>query len=119
MLKKNYYRATALAAAAVLSALALPGTAQAATGTITYSGHREGTITNPQDGVCINLPKKSEEASFGAGWVTNNTDKTIRVYYFSDCREGDGATAKVLKPGGKAEPGGWYPIAGYLSVKAG
>ncbi|MEU3372868.1 hypothetical protein ACFYM2_32980 [Streptomyces sp. NPDC006711] len=117
MLKKNCYRATTLAAAAVLSALALPGTAQAATGTITYSGHRSGTITNPQDGTCINLPQQGDDV-YPAAWITNNTNKTIQVYYYSDCRTGDGAAAKVLKPGEQAGPGGWYPLAGYFSVKA-
>ncbi|AEW95061.1 MULTISPECIES: hypothetical protein [Streptomycetaceae] len=106
-------RIGALAAVAAAAVLALPASADAATGSIDYGPL--GKLTNPVDGTCYRSPLYSNGT--GPAGVTNNTNEKITVYLSNDCTN----YPHVI------EPGQYYNSTGGLaggfarlySVKAG
>ncbi|MGW1600147.1 hypothetical protein [Streptomyces eurythermus] len=79
------------AGTAVVLAVGLSSSAQAATGNIRYisSSGQAFQIDNPPDGVCLDLRAR-------ARILGNNTDHSLAYYFNADCANFTG----VLPPGG-------------------
>ncbi|MFF0217360.1 hypothetical protein [Streptomyces vinaceus] len=90
--------ATIAALGALTLLLAVPNSASAATGEFRYQfgTGADGSLLDPESGVCINLPEASETETARA--PQNLTTSTATVFLELDC---DGDTYFTMPPGKK------------------
>ncbi|MFF0435363.1 hypothetical protein ACFYU9_24445 [Streptomyces sp. NPDC004327] len=106
------HRVPVLAAASAAVLLATTGSAQAATGTITFEDTREN-IVKPVDGTCYSTQNVN---TVGQRKVTNNTDHKLKVFVIAACE--DGREAAVLEPGESYYASHtWWPVIAIRRVQ--
>ncbi|GFE17367.1 hypothetical protein Sgleb_54140 [Streptomyces glebosus] len=115
-MRRNAGRTLAMGAMAASLLILGTGAANAATGTLEFSGNGERTLTNPTDGACYKLAKSSPTGSRGYKTITNHTNKKVTWYTTDNC-QGDGS---AVAPGETSEASGtWWPFVSIRYVKIG
>ncbi|BCK71683.1 hypothetical protein Srufu_056360 [Streptomyces libani subsp. rufus] len=116
-MRRNAGRTLAMGAMAASLLILGTGAANAATGTLEFSGNGERTLTNPTDGACYKLAKKTGSwESLGYKTITNHTNKKVTWYTTDDCK-GDGSAVEPGKT--SAASGTWWPLVSIRYVKIG
>lgn len=115
--RRNAGRTLAMGAMAASLLILGTGAANAATGTLEFSGNGERTLTNPTDGACYKLAKKTGPwESLGYKTITNHTNKKVTWYTADNCK-GDGS---AVEPGKTSESSPtWWPLVSIRYVKIG
>lgn len=94
--------------------LAMGATANAATGTVDFTGGTHADLKNPPNGTCINTSTPYP----GPRAVDNHTNTKLTIYLNSTCTVDE--NSRVVQPGGHYSLSStWYPIIYIVAVKLG
>ncbi|AEW99524.1 hypothetical protein [Streptantibioticus cattleyicolor] len=112
MRRKIQGRVGVLAALSAAAVLTVPGSAEAATGTVVIDNGSQ-VLTNSPNGTCYTKLLGSNGYP-GAHSVTNNTNVNVTAYFSKDCT--GSATDGVVIPPGTTDLASRYGSWGFLTV---